>query len=345
MFTTGYHDYRLPAKLNAEYVSLYNMSKDIARKAHELTATFGGKAPHIHGIVVGGVSVPPDADKIRRSLGLLSEIGAFIRTKMIPVAKSFGEYYPEYYELGKGPPDLMTFGLFPDPLSGRLEFPEGIILQEQANQVQPINTRLITEAVTHSWYEEQPVSTPLEGETEPARKKETGYSWVKAPRYQGRPMEVGPLARLTVKGSYRAGRGTLHRIQARVQEASEVTSYIEQALGRLEPDGPIYLQHELPRHGEGQSRTGAMRGGLGYWLRVDGGKVDKLQIVTPSAWTVSPRDDQGYPGPMEMALAGTLVEDEENPVEVTRIIRSYDPCISCACHMVTARGKTSFQVV
>ncbi|MGE5653815.1 MAG: nickel-dependent hydrogenase large subunit [Bacillota bacterium] len=345
MFETSNRDYRLPTSLNEDYVTFYNQSKDLARKAHELTATFGAKAPHIHGIVVGGVSVHPEIDKIRRALGLLKEIKDFIRTKMVPVAQSFGLYYPEYYLIGLGAPDMMTFGLFPDPLDGRLAFPEGVVFQEQPDQVQPIDVKRITEAVTHSWYQDQPTTYPILEETEPYRQKESAYSWVKAPRYQGRAMEVGPLPRLIIKGSYRQGRGTLHRIQARMQEAAEVADYMEQALGRLEPCGPIYTQYEPPRYGESHARTGAMRGTLAYWLRVDSGKIEKLQIITPSAWATSPRDERDQPGAMELALIGTPIEDEENPVEVGRIIRSYDPCISCACHVLTAKGQSSFQVV
>ncbi len=345
MFTTSNRDHRLPMKLNDEYIDLYGQSKAISRKAHELTATFGAKAPHVHGVVVGGVSVRPEADKIRRSLGLLAEIRDFVQTKMIPAAQSLGRYYPEYYQLGLGAPDMMNFGLFPDPLNGGLAFPEGIIMQDHPDQVQPLDMSLITEAVTHSWYREQPALQPTQEETDPDRQKMVGYSWVKAPRYRGRPMEVGPLPRLMIKGSYRQGRGTLHRIQARAQEAGEVADYLQQALARLEPEGPTFTQYELPRQGEGHSRVGVMRGTLAYWLRVEAGKIEKLQIITPSAWTLSPHDDSGQPGPLEMALIGTEVADEENPVELGRIIRSYDPCISCACHVVSAKGQASFQVV
>jgi len=47
---------------------------------------------------------------------------------------------------------------------------------------------------------------------------------------------------------------------------------------------------------------------------------------------MSPRDSEGNPGAVEQALIGTPVEDEQNPIEIGHVVRSFDPCLFCSVH-------------
>jgi hydrogenase large subunit len=108
----------------------------------------------------------------------------------------------------------------------------------------------------------------------------------------------------------------------------------------LVPGGSVYAPYEIPDEGEGAGLTAAPRGALGHWVRLKGGKIDHYQCVVPTTWNASPKDEQGNPGPIEQAIIGTPIKDEENPFEIVRIVRSFDPCLACAVHLVTPHGRT-----
>jgi len=74
-------------------------------------------------------------------------------------------------------------------------------------------------------------------------------------------------------------------------------------------------------------------------MQVEEGKTARYQLVVPTTWNVSPRSGDGEPGPIEQALMDTKVADEENPFEVVRVVRSFDPCLACAVHLITPKGK------
>ena len=82
------------------------------------------------------------------------------------------------------------------------------------------------------------------------------------------------------------------------------------------------------------------RGALGHWIRIAGGKIENYQLVVPTTWNAGPTDDKGQPGPIEQALLGTKVKDEANPFELVRIVRSFDPCLACAVHVIDASNRT-----
>jgi len=107
----------------------------------------------------------------------------------------------------------------------------------------------------------------------------------------------------------------------------------------LQPDEPVCAPYQVPEEAEGMGLTGAPRGALGHWIKIKGGKIDRYQLVVPTTWNASPRDDKGQPGPMEQALLGTKVKDPGNPYELVRIVRSFDPCLACAVHTVDAKGR------
>jgi len=330
-------DYRFTERESENLYQHYLEQLEMSRKSHEMTVLFGGKIPHTHGILAGGGTVPPDADKVRQFGAMLDQVSRFIEEKMVPDAYLLADRYPEYFEVGEGYRNLISYGMFQEPgTPGERVFKGGTVIDGQAGELDPDK---ITEQVTRSWYADDKPLHPARGRTIPAPGKEEGYSWVKAPRYNGLPFETGPLARLWLRGDYRRGYAAMDRLLARVLEARLVASLMKKWLAALDPGQPVFQSYELPDSGEGVGLTGAMRGALGHWFRMKGRRLTAYQVVTPSAWNLSPRDDGGQPGPVEKALLGTPIADPKNPIEIGRVIRSYDPCLACAAHIVFLQGE------
>jgi hydrogenase large subunit len=84
--------------------------------------------------------------------------------------------------------------------------------------------------------------------------------------------------------------------------------------------------------------TEAPRGALGHWTLLSQGKIRHYQIITPTCWNASPLDDKDVHGPMEQALIGIPIQDPSRPIEALRVIHSFDPCLSCAVHVITPEG-------
>ena len=184
-------------------------------------------------------------------------------------------------------------------------------------------------------------------------RKEKAYTWIKAPRYGGRPMEVGPLARVMMlvqsakdtpqKKEAEAllkslGLGpeklvsVLGRHLCRVLECKWLADQAFEWIEELEVDGAPASEFTLPKKAEGYGLTEASRGALGHWISIEDYKISNYQCVVPTTWNCSPRDDAGKPGPVEKALEGVVVADPDQPLEVGRVVRSFDPCLACAIH-------------
>jgi len=208
--------------------------------------------------------------------------------------------------------------------------------------VQPLLQAKITEDVSHSWFEDDAEARhPFEGRTEPYATggESRKYSWAKAPRYNGLPAETGPLAEMVVFGNRlitdlirRDGVSAYLREFARVIRPAYLIPVMEQWLEETNPCEKFYLPPEPIESGRGFGMVGASRGALGHWITVDGGRIERYQIITPTAWNGSPRDREGVRGPWEEALIGTTVKDVENPVELGHVVRSFDPCLVCTVH-------------
>jgi hydrogenase large subunit len=110
---------------------------------------------------------------------------------------------------------------------------------------------------------------------------------------------------------------------------------MEEWLWQLDPRSSSYADVKIPASGEGAGLTEAPRGALGHWVRVQDSLIANYQIITPTNWNASPRDDYGNRGPIEQAFIGTSVADPENPIEVVRVVRSFDPCLACAVHLIS----------
>lgn len=334
-------DYRLPGAVQSRLQEHYLEALETSGLAHKAVAVFGGKAPHLQTIVAGGVTEKITADKVYRFQSLLSHIDRFIREKLERDMEDISRYYEDYYAVGQGYGNLLSFGQYRVGAKGEGRvFPAGAVRFGQEQEA--LQPALITREIARSRYRgrEEPL-VPLEEHSRPAPNKEEAYSWIQAPRYEGLPFEGGPLARLWLAGIYRNGISVMDRLLARVLEAKEITARMNEWLRELVPDSPtINWLAPLPASGEGSGLTDSMRGPLAHWLRSENGRISVYRIITPSAWNLSPRDGQGRRGPLEEALIGTPVADADNPVEAGRVIRSFDPCISCAVHVLQRDGTS-----
>jgi hydrogenase large subunit len=340
LYGVTHKDFRLPKYLNEELSRHYVDSLDYSRRAHDLLATLGGKAPHNHGIFVGGITSDIDISKLVKLKSILSGIGEFVKGAMIEDCNIIGQYYPEYYNVGVGDKNLMTYGVFNYPAYKGIHYTEaGIYLNGKHEVFNPV---LIDEDIQKAWYTSESIMNKPEGPyTEEDLNKQGAYSWVKAPRYKGHSMEVGPLARMFISGEYTRGISTMDRTMARVLEARKVIGIMQNILELIPQYQNKQRQYDIPDKAQGSGLIDTTRGALGHWLAIENKVIKNYSIITPSAWNLSPQDHTGMKGTVESALVGTNIEDINNPVEIGRIVRSFDPCISCATHVY---GKNSASV-
>ncbi|MDD2422437.1 MAG: nickel-dependent hydrogenase large subunit [Heliobacteriaceae bacterium] len=332
VFHTQYNDFRLPKDRNDELVRHYFASLEISRQAHEMLAVLGGKAPHNHGVFIGGITTRATAAKIIKIKAILATISQFINEIMLPDVYTIAEYYPEYFDLGKGYGNLLSYGCF-DGYSdlGTLYVNPSVYID---GKIQAFDPAGITEEIDYSWYRDRVQAyRPFETMPVDEQVKPQAYSWVKAARYHNLPFEVGPLARQWLSGDYRRGISALDRTIARVLEAKKITNIITTLVERLVPGTVTQDVYQVPRTAAGAGLIDTTRGALGHWLKIAGGKLSFYQIITPTVWNLSSHGNNGLPGTAEQALSGTPVADPDKPVELGRVIRSFDPCISCATHV------------
>lgn len=340
-------------------VAHYLQALKIQAKAKKMSAIFGGKQPHQSSIVVGGVTGSANPEQLSQFKDLLTEVVNFVKNVYVPDVLAFGTgpLLPlAKAGVGAGPGNYLAYGAFPQDDEGKNSlYKAGVIMDNKLDGVQALNPKKITESVTSSWYREGTGGHPEEEQTEVDLDKAGAYSFVKAPRYDGRPMEVGPLARMLVMRHgplldlvTRLGilPGAVARHAARAMEtlliADAMPVWLEE-LSKLRNPRIHDTEHwEPPLKGEGVGLNEAPRGALGHWVKVENRKVKHYQIVVPTTWNASPRDEKGARGPIEQALIGTPIPDPDNPVNAVRVIRSFDPCLACAVHVVepaTGREK------
>lgn len=203
--------------------------------------------------------------------------------------------------------------------------------------LRPFDPALVTEDTGHAWYETGRLP-PFEGKTAPVHDAAGGYSWCKAPRLGGKPFEVGALARQVVDGNplladlVSIAGGNVHsRVVARLTELAATVIALEKWVAELEAGAPFCVPDKDPKSGKGIGLTEAARGSLGHWLSVQDGRIATYQIIAPTTWNFSPRDNDGVCGPLEQALTGAAVDGPDS-VNVQHIVRSFDPCMVCTVH-------------
>lgn len=381
----GHPKYRLTPEENLVMASHYLDNLAIQRMAAQMDAIFGGKNPHPQSLVVGGVTAVRDALSAHR-LGeyrfLLEQVRDFIERAYLPDLLMLAERYKEeaLAGYGGGLGNYMSFGALPldnEDWKHRDDFfPRGIVLDRDLSKVYPLDPMKIAEEVSHAWYTyskgDNTLLHPFEGETNPnytglnpdhTLKVEGKYSWLKAPRYEGKPMEVGPLARLIV--GYAAGReeirqamdgfterlgvpfhfwySTVGRTVARglnaLLVARKAEDFLNQLAANVAKGDERFLARYQPKDGQGFSAVEVPRGGLSHWVVIRGGRIENFQAVVPTTWNGSPRDAKGQRGAYEASLLGQPIHDPKKPLEVLRTIHSFDPCLACAVHLIDPQGQ------
>jgi hydrogenase large subunit len=317
----------------ATLVNNYLAALEIRRKAHQMGAVFGGKLPCTGSFVVGGCTESVTSGKISDFRSLLTEVRAFVDNVYLSDVSTLGSLFPRYFQLGSGNGNLLAFGAF-DLESGGTDvlFSGGRHTDGALHAVDPAQ---IMEYVKYSWYADAGGSqNPAQGVTLPEPDKPEAYSWLKAPRYANKAHELGPLARMWVNNHYTNGISAMDRITARALEAKIIADAMDGWLDELTPGAPTYEPSAVPQQATSMGLTEAPRGALGHWMDISGSVISRYQVITPTNWNASPKDDLEQPGPIESALVGTPVADLAQPIEVLRVVHSFDPCLACAVHMI-----------
>ena len=369
----GGHDaYYLPAEANLMATKHYLDALKLQVKAARAMAVFGAKNPHTQFTVVGGVTCYEalTEKRINEFLELYHETADFVRNVYIPDLLAVASFYKDWAGIG-GTTHFNTCGEFPTDeydLESRW-LPQGAIYNRDLSNPQPFDTKNIEEHVKYSWYEYGSPKHPFAGETKPKYTQlgdKEHYSWMKAPRMNGKATEVGPLAQTLV--SYARGHkptvdavtlvltklgvgpealfSTLGRTAARGIEtlliANQTQAWVEELQANIASgDKEVYKEWEWPGDAQGVGFVNAPRGTLSHWVNIKDNKIENIQLVVPSTWNLGPRDDSGVLGPTEEALMGTPIFDPMRPVEILRTVHSYDPCIACGVHVIDAKTGQS----
>ncbi|HEY5948332.1 MAG TPA: nickel-dependent hydrogenase large subunit [Kofleriaceae bacterium] len=388
----GHSAYKLPPQANLMAVAHYLEALDWQREFIKLHAILGGKNPHLQSFLVGGMATPVDP-KSQAALNihtiaalkkLIATAKDFVNRVYIPDLLAVASFYKDWASYGAGVGNYLVYGEYPltDGKKAPLFLPSGVIRNRDLSKVERLDTNKITEQVKHSWYAYEGGDAvglhPSKGETKPTytgpkppyERLDTNakYSWLKSPRYDGQPMEVGPLARMLV--AYASGHtkvralvdgalgklgvgpaalfSTLGRVAARGLEtallAEKMGDWVDELadnMGRGElriHDNDKWDPSTWSPSCTGAGFHEAPRGALGHWVHIKDGKIARYQCIVPSTWNAGPRDANEAPGPYESALLGTPIADPEQPIEILRTVHSFDPCMACGVHVVDRAG-------
>lgn len=404
----GHPAYKLPPEANLMAVAHYLEALAWQREVVKLHAIFGGKNPHPN-FVVGGV---PSAISVHTTGGgqdatalnmiglqtvqnVIRQMRDFVDQVYVPDTLAIAGFYKDWGAQGEGLGNFLSFGDLPSKNfwdTSSYFIPRGVILNRDLSTIHPIDLDAdseIQEFVSHSWYKygagDAQGLHPFKGETElnytgpkpPYEHLDVDqkYSWLKSPRWKGKAMEVGPLARvlmLYASGNAQAKElvgytlktldvpvealfSTLGRTAARTLEtkilADAMQGWYDELIANIKA-GDVRTFNETywdpstwPKSMKGVGLMEAPRGGLSHWIVIEDGKIANYQAVVPSTWNAGPRDASGQPGAYEAALQHNhVLHDPKQPIEILRTIHSFDPCIACAVHVTDPNGEELIKV-
>jgi hydrogenase large subunit len=398
IFAHGYWGHpamKLPPEVNLIAVSHYLQALEYQRYANQVVAMLGGKTPHIQNVAVGGVAnainlgseAALNLDRLFSMKLLLDKVINFVQNVYVPDVCAVAAFYPDWFSYGAGVTNYLSVPDLPlDTKNTEYDLPGGFIPNGNLAAFKPIKSQkdpywrnAVTEDHAHSYYKADKALHPWKGETDPEFtdwKEDKKYSWVKAPRFEGQPAQVGPLA--NVLCGYAAGNplmkkwtdAALAKISA-IAKVNATPAMLHSTLGRhgaravrtavlselatkhwqllvdniTKGDTDIFNAPKFPKGEiEGVGFHEAPRGTLSHWVVVDDGKIKNYQAVVPTTWNASPRDEKNVPGPYEASLLKNPVADPEHPLEVVRTVHSFDPCMACAVHTFDVEGKNVAKV-
>ena len=407
IFTGGYWnhpDYRLPPEANLMAVAHYLDALQFQRSMIRIGTVFGGKNPHPN-FLVGGMACTIDPSKsesinqvqVSEIQGWMAEILEFVQTCYVPDAMAIVGVYKDYFDIGASSPNYLAVGMagatysgdptvaarYPTPM---MAVKPGVILNNEFGNVQPFDYHKISESIASAWFSYADGSTSLTPDRGETTVHYTGptppytwladnpeYTWCKAPRYDGHPMQVGPLARVIL--AYAQGHprtkelvdGAVATLGIRLDQlnstagrtlarAVECLTSAEMMANETFPtfvanlqkgeidvfDATTWEPSSWPKESSGFAFTEVARGNLSHWVSIKNGAISAYQCVVPTTWLAGGRDEQGQLGPYETSLAGNgkhPLADAAQPLEPLRTIHSFDPCMSCAVHVLDPGGE------
>jgi uptake hydrogenase large subunit len=351
-----------------------------SKKIPEVIAILGGQWPHSSFIVPGGITSGPSGADLRQCKMILKGFRRWYERQILGcsieqwlqiktpeqldnwleekkhAASDLGFFIRSGREFG-----LDTIGIGHD---GYLAVPEhglpGIATGGAVSggvsingKVKDFSQKKVSEQIRYSYYHDTGKGGhPMDTATRPAIPDDSDkYSWCKAPRYDEQAVETGPLAELLInedslfKGLVKqGGSSVLIRELARLTRPARLLPLMDEWFNDIDLKAPFYRTPGEFDEGEGFGLVQAPRGVLGHWVQIADGRIEHYQIISPTTWNASPRDDHDVLGPIEKALIGTPVQDIKNPVEVGHVVRSFDLCMVCSVHAVSKRGTTFSRV-
>jgi len=345
-------------KLNLTLIQHYLEAFDMMREIDTMVKLFGAKSPHMVAIEAGGITTRPTAEKLLEYISVAKKAKEFIHNKYLKDVLRVAKEFKEYFKIGKGGDNFLTFNTLLN-LDGSYEFVAGFSKDFKfENGVDPYK---IVEYQDYAYYKQDGGFKPLElDELEPLSKDEfesqnKKYSWSKAPRYKGHVVEVGPSAQ--VINTYLSGKNKkLNKLVDKFNKELGITikdynSVMGRHLSRIivsciiidkllddammVDEGELgFIQlPKLPSNVKGIGLTEATRGALAHFIDIgENGYINNYEMVVPTTWNISPKDNKKISGALESMLKGTKIKDEKNPIEIARVIRSTDPCLACAVH-------------
>ena len=397
-FANGYWGHPamiLPPEANLMAVSHYLEALDYQRKADMALAIIAGKDPHLQNMSVGGVTTAINLDnentlnmeRLYWVKQLVGEVRGFIQQVYLPDVIAIGALYKDWLQYGAGVTNYLAVpDMVLDTKSDSFDLPGGTIMGGDLGTVKPFTSfhdpyfrDNVVECIARSWYDGDWTRSPYKEDTVPKYtdfQDDGKYSWIKAPRFQGQPMQVGPLAqvligyaqghaltkkyvddvlaRISSLAKVKVGPAVLQSTPGRhVARAVRAAMLADLALKHWEllvdnigkGDLEIFNKPTFPKGEQmGFGFHEAPRGALSHWIVIQDGVIKNYQCVVPSTWNAGPRDDKDKPGPYEAALVGNPVAEPEKPLEVLRTVHSFDPCIACAVHMLNPQGRELVKV-
>ncbi|MEA1891844.1 MAG: nickel-dependent hydrogenase large subunit [Campylobacterota bacterium] len=373
----GHSDYKLTPEQNLIILSHYLEALKFQTNISKAVAIFGGKTPHPQSIVVGGVTSVADMlnpQRLNDYLFIIKEAKEFIDRAYIPDAKLLCMAYKDEIKAGVGRANgnFMSAGGY-EFEGERPLFCPGIIYNHDFENIENFDESKITEEIDRAWYKEDPLENDVcytdlneDGSLKTAKKTDK-YSWIKAPRYDGKVMETGPLARVII--SYKRDNfliksfveeflestemelmdlsTTVGRNAARAIETGYICEYIFKLVSRLIQNIKYYDVEtwakydfeKLDTQAKGRVFLEVPRGTLSHFVSIKDAKIENFSVIAPTTWNATPKNFDGVRGAYEEALVGLKIQDTSKPLEVLRVLHSFDPCLACAVHVIDAKGK------